>query len=365
MLTNLKIKNAYSIGEMNMSFVKGKFGYKKEMISNEIINPLAIYGNNGSGKSSVVNALNDLLNLLIGDKDKFYPFIANFTNKGEDSLIELTFKLEESEYKYLVETSFAKSCIVREYLSINNGMLFSRNEERIIVEDKEYLIEDGLLLALRNLYSRLDELDSSKDSIRVAYNYLTNLTIIKGDNESYNSKLCNFKSIDDLMILNSDEIKRTLSRFKDFPLYDFFIENEATYLNVYKEKSEKIKLPGFLISDGMLAISKILALMINLDSNSILVIDGIEKNLHPSAILQLIKEAQRREIQLIFTSHNTSLMQELRPDQIYFARWKNGVSYYFRLSNIYENIREINNIEKMYLSNTFDQAINEIINIEE
>jgi hypothetical protein len=57
-------------------------------------------------------------------------------------------------------------------------------------------------------------------------------------------------------------------------------------------------------------------------------------------------------------------MQEFRPDQIYFSRWKNGDSYYCRLSNIYDNIREINNIEKMYLSNTFEEAINQIINID-
>ena len=101
-----------------------------------------------------------------------------------------------------------------------------------------------------------------------------------------------------------------------------------------------------------------------MDPNSVLFIDGIEKNLHPSSVSMLIKEAQKREIQLIFTSHNTNLMQELRPDQIYFARWQNGISYYFRLSNIYDNIREINNIEKMYLSNTFEEKINEIISVE-
>ena len=49
----------------------------------------------------------------------------------------------------------------------------------------------------------------------------------------------------------------------------------------------------------------------------------------------------------------------LRPDQIFFANWRNGFSNYKKLSDIYPNIREVNNIEKMYLSNVFDEDIKE------
>ena len=63
-------------------------------------------------------------------------------------------------------------------------------------------------------------------------------------------------------------------------------------------------------------------------------------------------------MQLVFSSHNTFILQMLRPDQIYFAKWEKGFSSFSRLSKIYPNIREINNIEKMYLSSVFDNAIN-------
>ena len=49
----------------------------------------------------------------------------------------------------------------------------------------------------------------------------------------------------------------------------------------------------------------------------------------------------------------------MRPDQVYFAKWAKGFSNYYRLSKIYPNIREINNIEKMYLSSTFDEEMKE------
>ncbi len=363
MLTNLKIINAYSIKKINMSFIKGKYGYKMEMVEKEIVNPIVIYGNNGSGKSSFVNAMNDLLNLLIADKDKFYPLIPHFNNKKEESIIELSIKLDEDEYVYCIYTNFERSLISKEVLLLNNKPIFTRNEERIIIEDKEYEVESELLLGLRQLYGDLESLHSYKNNIKEVYDYLVNMAIVKTDSSIYTSSLYNYKNMDELLVENSEEIKRVLSTFSNFPIYDFYSENANYYLNLYF-KNKELKLPGFLISDGMLAASKILSLLVNLKRNSLLIIDGVEKSLHTSTILNLVKEAKKREIQLMFTSHNTTLMQELRPDQIYFARNKEGYSYYFRLSNIYDNIREINNIEKMYLSNTFEEKINEIISID-
>ena len=83
----------------------------------------------------------------------------------------------------------------------------------------------------------------------------------------------------------------------------------------------------------------------------------IEDALHPLTIVDFLKVARERNIQLIFSSHNTYILQLLRPDQIFFANWKEGYSSYKRLSEIYPNIREINNIEKMYLSHLFDEDI--------
>ena len=67
------------------------------------------------------------------------------------------------------------------------------------------------------------------------------------------------------------------------------------------------------------------------------------------------KLAQKTGLSLAAT---TNILQYLRPDQIYFAKWNKGYSKLLRLSNIYPNIREVNNIEKMYLASVFDDAIN-------
>ena len=111
------------------------------------------------------------------------------------------------------------------------------------------------------------------------------------------------------------------------------------------------------MSDGMFNNSFFLSTIINLPKNSVFIIDEIENALHPLTIMDFINIAKEKNIQLIFSSHNTYILQKLRPDQVFFANWSEGFSTYKKLSDIYPNIREVNNIEKMYLSSLFDEDI--------
>lgn len=111
------------------------------------------------------------------------------------------------------------------------------------------------------------------------------------------------------------------------------------------------------ISTGMLSQSILLSLVLSLPKNAVLFVDELDFALHPETIKSFLDVIRDKKIQLVFTSHNTNVMQSLRPDQLYFANWAKGFSTYKRLSKIYPNIREVNNIEKMYLSSIFDKEI--------
>ena len=113
-----------------------------------------------------------------------------------------------------------------------------------------------------------------------------------------------------------------------------------------------------MISAGMKNQSLLLSIILSMPEHGVLFVDELEQALHPSAIKSFLKVVKEKNIQLVFSSHNTYILQLLRPDQVYFAKWDNGFSKYARLSKIYPNIREINNIEKMYLSSVFDEGIN-------
>ena len=122
----------------------------------------------------------------------------------------------------------------------------------------------------------------------------------------------------------------------------------------YGEKKDELIIPKILMLSKMIGQSQLLTLLLLMNEDNLLVVDELDRSLHPLVVKEFIKETMNRKVQVIFSSHNTHFLQYLRPDQIFFAKWKNNTSKFNRLSDINENIREVNNIEKMYLSGLFN-----------
>jgi len=122
----------------------------------------------------------------------------------------------------------------------------------------------------------------------------------------------------------------------------------------YGEKKDELIIPKILMSSKMIGQSQLLTLLLLMNEDNLLVVDELDRSLDPLVVKELIKETMNRKVQVIFSSHNTHFLQYLRPDQIFFAKWKNNTSKFNRLSDINENIREVNNIEKIYLSGLFN-----------
>lgn len=122
----------------------------------------------------------------------------------------------------------------------------------------------------------------------------------------------------------------------------------------YGEKKDELIIPKILMSSKMIGQSQLLTLLLLMNEDNLLVVDELDRSLHPLVVKEFIKETMNRKVQVIFSSHNTHFLQYLRPDQIFFAKWKNNTSKFNKLSDINENIREVNNIEKMYLSGLFN-----------
>jgi predicted ATPase len=122
----------------------------------------------------------------------------------------------------------------------------------------------------------------------------------------------------------------------------------------YGDKKDELIIPKILMSSKMIGQSQLLTLLLLMNEDNLLVVDELDRSLHPLVVKEFIKETLNRKVQVIFSSHNTHFLQYLRPDQIFFAKWKNNTSKFNRLSDINENIREVNNIEKMYLSGLFN-----------
>lgn len=379
MLNKIIISNINSIGECEIDFSKSKYKYLENNILDENVNPIAIYGHNGSGKTSLVKCIGSLLTLLTGDPDELSSFPVNiynvdkcFFNKENNNIsnlkssLSLRFDINDKKYEYFISTLIGTG-IVREYLRSENEYTFDRSVKKVNYLSNSFDIDNDEknFPTLRKLF-----FDAENDlDIKNVYTYLSNFAYLDMPNKKYSIKSLRTKSINDLLVNKSNEVKEIIKGYNEFPVYSIKektndIKKDTISMNLTKKyylelesEGDVIDLPLELISSGMMNQSILLSTLLSIPKNGVFFVDELDLALHPSTIKSFLEVVKKRKIQLVFTSHNTNILQSLRPDQIYFAHWNKGFSSYSRLSDIYENIREINNIEKMYLSSVFDEGI--------
>ncbi len=107
-------------------------------------------------------------------------------------------------------------------------------------------------------------------------------------------------------------------------------------------------------SDGTLRLIDFIPLFyMILNSNAVLIIDEIERSIHPILIKEIVSqlsENKNAQGQLIFTTHESCLLDQriLRPDEIWFVeKDSEGASHMYPLSDF--NIHKTANIEHGYL----------------
>lgn len=382
MLNRLIIKNVYSISSCEIDFTKDKYKYLEDNINGDIVNPVAIYGHNGSGKSSILKAISQLIRLMVEPATILSPFVVNnflfdkyTTSKKKDisnvtGSIELYFDLNNTNYNYFISTTSFDG-IKFEYLKKDNEIIFERKEKNYIYNGKSQIADNSspLVPTLRRLASS----EINDETIQKVYSYISSFTVVNLPDMSsqhgfVTSKIFNNINYMDLLVNKADEVKEILKDYNEFPIYNISKQemkdprmmNQTRYFIEIEGDDFKGTLPFEFISGGMKNQSALLSILLSMPENSVLFIDEVEQALHPSAIRSFIEVIKKRNVQVFFSSHNTNILQILRPDQVYFANWSKGYSNYSRLSKIYPNIREINNIEKMYLSSLFNEGIKDV-----
>lgn len=375
MITKIIIKNISSIGTYVIDFKKGNYKFLEDNVLHNVVNPVAIYGYNGSGKSAFFRAIRSLINYMtIPPQSPLGPFEVNnflieeYNKKKNDKSkitgsIDLFFSLNDTEYEYFLATNLLDG-ICEEKLNKKNICIFNRNANKYTYNNIENKIQPSVMPTLRKLAST----EINNEDIQKVFTYLSSLTFVNLSQINsplgfVSSKIFTDVSQKELYLSHSSEIKEILKSYKQFPIIELFekkdhnIDIANPFFKFYfkiEDGNFKGELPFNYISSGLNNTWILLSILLTLPQNGALFVDDIGLSLHPTAILSFIKVAQERKIQLIFSTHNTNVLQHLRPDQVYFTKWKKGFSSIDRLSKIHPNIREINNIEKMYLSSTFD-----------
>lgn len=392
MLLKFKIKNYRSIkDEITLDLQASKdASLKKEAVFNvanlSLLKLIGVYGANASGKSNILQALfvfssMILESLLKSNTSSPLPaeyFKLSTETENKASFFELTFLLDKSVYIYGFEMNQKRIC--KEWLKKekNKVSLFER-QGKDIVSNKNYFKEASAVLKkevsdrvlfLSLLASRNKELSQKIVKIIQKINYVSGTDRGSTLNYSFNQfikKPNRAKKMKDLIsksdfgiidivasekMISANEVKNIPNRFRDliFKEDSKIAERSLKFIHQkYSDKNEKIDNCALDFwqeeSEGTQQLFALSAPIIDtLEEGKILLIDEIDSSLHPLLCQYLIsifnsKSKNPNNAQLIFTTHDTSLLSEslLRRDQIYFTeKHNNGSTSLFSLSDISE-----------------------------
>lgn len=361
-----------------------------------LLNSAVIYGANASGKSNIILALLFLKQFIINSTDikfgqniPFYdPYCLDTFCSTEPSKFEIEFIIDTKRYIYKIE--FTAKVVVYECLILieknKEIVLFERKLQKLTFDKKlkgkkanliEQLLENNLFLtkgANNNILLLQEVYLYFLNKIVVEYNFITDDYFLKNILRQTNEIILN----EDNLLINKSKIKKFLKSadtgiseidfkkvyinennskiFKYEPiLYHKLYENEKFIGNVEFKLNQESK--------GTIKMFDLALLVLDvLENGKILLIDELDTSFHPLLTEYIInlfndKNINKRNSQLIFTTHETSLLNliNFRIDQIWFMeKNKFGNSEMFSLAEFNsKEIENANSLQNWYLNGRF------------
>lgn len=394
---------ATGLGTFKNCLIQGK--------STKLLPGVAIYGKNGGGKSNVIRAfwlaVQFIKNAQRTQHEKaeipVMPFGLNDYSKKQPTSFDFIYVLNGIKYWY--GFSATKEKIISEYLyhapKGQKALIFSRTgQDFSFTEDKAKRNMIGEMVAGNQLFFSVA--CTMNDSACVSamkwfreciffsrdYTDIPKQLLEYAENKSMLKAITDYAKTADLGIddmqfeFDNKEIKDDNS----FPEYipEGIKEALTKFMNVLSETSNNSEvrlrmgevtakaihqgenkdgskmLYSFDLSEESDGTRKLMSLAPAIESalqnGGILLVDELERELHPMLVNFIVskfqsKNTNRKGAQIIFTTHNTELMnmELLRKDQLYFVdkRDNDGVSELYSISEF--ATRTTDNIRKGYL----------------
>ena len=380
---------------------------------NSLVKTIAIYGANASGKSNFLKALY-ALEFMVINSDSFKldnpvptyePFKLDKTSINAPTIFEIEFIAKDKKrYRYVIH--FNKNTILKEELNVYElekkatfpTLIFKRTEEKSIEwkEGKDFSLNPNQLLLSK---AGTNDVPSIREAYRFFSTYifygaaqsssfdeamLRIAEVILSDKTTENVRL---KKLIVSMIQAADTgitniytpgldtsrlsfpeemteeeknkiLERLTKRIKTVhTIYENGVEIGETDFDLREESTGTMKLVGLA---GIVAQA--------LEDGSVIVIDELDKNLHPLLTRMIIglfhnPDFNRKNAQLILSTHDVSLIDLtlFRRDQIMFIdKDLSGKSSIKKLSD-FIGISRVKSLEKWYLAGMFNAvpAIND------
>lgn len=421
MILELKVKNFRSIKDWQSFSMLAENKVKEhadtifENAGQNILGTAIIYGRNASGKSNILKAFQAIQYMVLRsaefkiDKDipPFQPYKLDKSYLILPTEIYIDF-IAKDNIRYVYEIGFTATKILYENLK------FYPKSQRATLIERKYgePIKYGEYLTGRKkdieekLYENqlfLSKVSTHKlEGLTAAYLFFTEGLYIstfhdsKYDNfliQNFTNKMAKndipyFKeNINNLMRvadtgIDCIDIKEIEINIDSLP-EDMTDEKKQELVETYKHKIRTThkKFDGekedgiieFKLSEESTGTIKLLAMggliLEALADGQVLVVDELDKSLHPKLTRALIKifhskKTNPNNAQLIFATHDVSLLDNelFRRDQVWFAEKEyEGYSHYYAISDI-AGVRPNAPFEKYYMSGRFgaNPVINEI-----
>lgn len=409
MILEFSVENHRSFrGETTLSFVSTSrkdeplYRFKTPHSTHGVLPVVGVWGANASGKSNILDVLVTLRDLVrdshrkFGPNDPipFHPWGLNYT--GEPTNIEIEF-IDENNQRTLFGFSFNALEFLEEYLYI-----WKTSRRSKIYERKNGKWSFGnLLTGQKNLISESTRKNSlflsasaqyNHSQLLSIYNYISNSIICQNKEENGLEMIENMpiysqdhpfispktKPFLSQLLLKSDigitqvkfeeidielptEIQSMLNQpfFNELPkkikdLIPQFNSSNQKSIGITFIHNNSFELPPQNESLGThVLLHKLSQILPVLKNGSIIVLDEIDKSLHPDLCTILIglftnEQTNPNKAQLLFTTHNRDIFNSLRSDEILLIDKNRSGESSLKYSSDFRDVRSRDNLHKVH-----------------
>ena len=331
----------------------------------------AVFGTNAGGKSNALKALWALISLIImpinvlsnnpiNENVPCIPFEFDDKSRYEPTEFDIYFREKskaggiEAEYEYNYCISVKNRVILSESLyrkkTAKNSRItcvFERETEKAEEEDK-YVTNITLGPCIKKDVNNTMSVDAVRENIpylsflAIAYNLEPINTAMRFFNNCLAVNYAN-RDMERYFLLKNEQLRgEVLEKMQGMGINISGIEIEhpeknSNNIKVYFDhivNNNVYKLASFEESDGTQKLFSVMPYVCSsLRNGSLLIVDELDAKLHPMVLRHIImlfknKEINKNGAQIIFTSHDVSIMKSsvLRTDEIWFACKKDDES---------------------------------------
>lgn len=323
-----------------------------------LVRSAVIYGANASGKSNLIKALQYMKGVVIesaasiqpGQAFAVRPFLLDETSAAQPSEFEVTFLLDGVRYQYGFTLNTQR--IISEHLLVYKAFKPQRWFDRYFDEEKgEYIYEFGPgLKGPKSLWEGATRPNAlflsmavqlNSEMLRPVFDWFANALVVINEEEKLTAdtsvrmlkqpttrrQICDVLAAADVSIADVEVVQGQVQVPATETLPAINIEGEHLRFSHITERGKAV----FDLMDESSGTRNLLLMagpvLDILDKGLTLVVDELDTSLHTLLVRELVRlfhrpEANRGGAQLIFTTHNTSLLDAadlFRRDQIWLV----------------------------------------------